>query len=100
MTVPPQLALAQGRRVRPRKAAVSRPKELELHLAIVLLAPSRRLHALELKQQGEDLTDDQENSPTWCLCHAVQHALARTTDEALTALGCWGALRIKVRGGL
>ena len=31
---PPLLALAQGRKVRPRKAPVARPKEIELHFAV------------------------------------------------------------------
>jgi hypothetical protein len=34
VTLPPLLALAQGRRVRPRKPAVLRPKELAMHLAV------------------------------------------------------------------
>ncbi len=34
MTVPPLLALAEGRKVRPRKATVVRPKEIELHFAV------------------------------------------------------------------
>ena len=34
MTLPPLLALAQGRRVRPRKAETPRPKEIALHMAV------------------------------------------------------------------
>ena len=34
MTLPPLLQIAHGRRPRPRKAAVPRPKELALHLAV------------------------------------------------------------------
>jgi hypothetical protein len=34
VTVPPLLALAASRRVRPRKAAVPRPKELAMHMAV------------------------------------------------------------------
>lgn len=33
-TAPPLLQLAEGRKVRPRKAGAHRPKELELHLAV------------------------------------------------------------------
>ncbi len=36
-TLPPLLALAEGRRVRPRKAPVERPKELRLHMAVAKL---------------------------------------------------------------
>jgi hypothetical protein len=32
--LPPLLALAQGRKVRPRKATVVRPKEIELHIRV------------------------------------------------------------------
>jgi hypothetical protein len=138
VTMPPLLALAQGRRVRPRKAAAPRPKEIALHMAVadvlrrfarpdwrwshfpagehrdvrtasklkqmgvqrgwpdfVLFDPSGRLHALELKRQGEDLTDDQEDFQTWCIAHGVRHSVARTSDEALEVLGAWGALRIR-----
>jgi hypothetical protein len=34
LSVPPLLMLAQGRRARPRKAAIARPKELALHMAV------------------------------------------------------------------
>jgi hypothetical protein len=141
MSVPPLLAIAQGRRVRPRKAEVPRSKELALHMAFafllrrfgrpdwrwshfpsgelrviktasklramglargwpdfVLIDPSGRLHALELKRQGEDLTDDQEASQAWCADHAVPHAVARTSDQAIAILDAWGALRIKIAG--
>jgi hypothetical protein len=127
--------------VRPRKAAVPRPTELKLHMAVadllrrfarpdwrwshfpagehrdvrtaaklkamgvqrgwpdfVLFDPCGRLHALELKRQGETLTDDQEAFQVWCSDHAVPHAVARTSDQAIAALDAWGALLIKIRG--
>src|SRR5271156_5557392 len=114
MTVPPLLMLAEGRRPRPRKAAVPRPKELALHMSVadilrrfarpdwrwshfpagehrdvrtaaklkamgvqrgwpdfVLFDPTGRLHALELKREGETLTDDQEDFQTWCIARGV-----------------------------
>ncbi len=37
MTVPPLLALAQGRKVRPRKAPAIRPKEITLHMSVAKL---------------------------------------------------------------
>jgi hypothetical protein len=43
MTVPPLLLLAEGRKPRPRKAPVSRPKELVLHMQVATLL---RAHAL------------------------------------------------------
>lgn len=34
MTVPPLLSIMEGRRARPRKAAVQRPKEIKLHMSV------------------------------------------------------------------
>lgn len=140
MSTPPVLAIAAGRRVRPRKAAVPRPLELQLHMTVadllrrfarpdwrwshfpsgelrdvrtgaklramglargwpdfVLIDPSGRLHALELKRQGETLTDDQEAFQEWAIAHGVPHSVSRSVDEALTVLDAWGALRIKIK---
>ena len=63
----------------------------------VLIDPSGRLHALELKRQGETLADDQEAFQEWCIAHGVPHSVTRSVDEALTVLNAWGALRIEVR---
>jgi hypothetical protein len=140
-TLPPLLALAQGRRVRARHEAAGRPKELVLHMAVadllrrlarpdwrwthfpagehrdirvaaklkamgvqrgwpdfILLDPSARLHALELKRRGEVLTDDQEAFRTWCADGGISHAVAFTLEDATQTLGRWGALRLNVRG--
>jgi hypothetical protein len=142
MTTPPLLMLAEGRRPRPRKAAVPRPKEIALHMSVadllrrfakpdwrwshypsgehrdirtasklkqmgvqlgwpdfLLLDPTGRLHALELKRQGETLTDDQEDFQAWCIVHSVPHSVSRSVDEALTVLSAWGVLRVTVGGG-
>jgi VRR-NUC domain-containing protein len=143
VTLPPLLALAQGRRVRPRKVKIPAPKELDLHMAVadvlrrfakpawrwshfpsgelrdkrtaaklkamgvqrgwpdfVLFDPAGRLHALELKREGETLSEDQEAFQEWAIARGVPHSVVRTSDEALDVLGAWGALRIKIRGGL
>jgi hypothetical protein len=142
VTQPPLLMLAEGRRPRPRKAAVPRPRELELHLAVAdllrrfarpdwrwghypagehrdvrtaaklkamgvqrgwpdftLFDPTGRLHALELKRQGESLTEDQEAFQSWCVGQGVPHVVAWTLDEALAALNGWEVLRIKIGAG-
>jgi hypothetical protein len=64
----------------------------------VLFDPSGRLHALELKREGESLTEDQEDFQTWCIAICVPHSVSRSMDAALTVLGDWGALRIKIGG--
>ena len=132
MTLPPLLAIAKGRRARPRKAVAPRAKEIELHMAVadvlcrfakpewrwshfpagehrdvrtgaklramglargwpdfVLFDPSGRLHALELKRQGEGLSEDQREFKDWCIAHGVPHFVVLTTDEAITVLGLW-----------
>jgi hypothetical protein len=133
------LALAAGRRVRPRKPTAPRPKELALHMAVAdllrrfaspdwlwshypsgehrdvrtaaklkamgvqrgwpdftLFDPTGRLHAVELKREGESLTEDQENFQEWVISHGVPHSVSRSVDEALAVLDAWGTLRVKI----
>ena len=118
-TLPPLLAYAAGRRVRPCKPSVHRPKEIALHMAVadilrrfaqpdwrwshfpagehrdvrtaaklkamgvargwpdfVLFDPFGCLHALELKRQGETLSEDQEAFEAWCIGRGVPHVVA------------------------
>jgi hypothetical protein len=58
----------------------------------VLFDPSGRLHGLELKRQGETLSEDQETFQEWAIGHGVPHSVSRSVDEALTVLDAWGAL--------
>ena len=134
--VPPLLALAEGRRVRPRKTIVGRPREMVLHLAVVdmltklghpkwrwthfpagearevrtgvrlkrmglkpgwpdliLVAPGGRFYGLELKREGEDLTDAQSAFRLWAIAEGVRTAVVCTFDEAFATLAGWGAIR-------
>lgn len=136
----PLLALAQERRVRPRKAEVPRLKELHLAVAdllrrfarpewlwshfpagehrdvrtagklkamglkrawpdFILFDQTGHMHALELKREGETLTDDQEAFQAWCIARGVPHSVTTSIDEALAVLTAWGALRVKIGGG-
>lgn len=61
----------------------------------MLFDPIGRLHALELKREGEGLTDEQREFLEWCFDHAVPHWVARTTDEAMSVLSNWGVLKIR-----
>ena len=66
----------------------------------LMLSPAGgKLHALELKRLGEDLTEDQETFRTWCVENGAPHAVARTVDEALAVFETWGCLRIKLTAG-
>lgn len=61
----------------------------------VLFDPSGRLHALELKRQGEGLTDEQKEFEAWC-AGGAPHEVARSIDDALAILTGWDVLRIKI----
>jgi hypothetical protein len=54
------------------------------------------LHCLELKRQGETLSDAQEDFQNHAIRHGWPHSVAYTLDEALAVLDAWGALRIKI----
>jgi len=139
--IPPLLMLAEGRKARPRKAPMARPKEIALHMSVakvlrdhprpdwqwthipagevrdirtavklkrmgtkpgwpdfVLIPPAGQIHCLELKRQGETLSDAQEAFQLWCIRHGVPHSVAYSLDEALAALDHWGCLRIRIGG--
>jgi hypothetical protein len=62
----------------------------------ILLPPTGRLHCLELKRHGEELTEEQEAFQLWSIRHGVPHSVAFTFDEALAFLDAIGCLRIKI----
>ena len=64
----------------------------------LLLDPTGRLHALELKREGETLSEDQEVFQEWAIARGVPHSVARSVDEALAVLDAWGVLRVKIGG--
>lgn len=66
----------------------------------ILISPSPAglLHALELKREGEDLTDDQEAFRLWCIERGVPHVTAYAVDQVLVAFDAWGCLRIRIGG--
>jgi hypothetical protein len=64
----------------------------------ILISPHGSLRFLELKRQGEALSDDQEEFRVHCIRHGIPHAVAFDVDLALAALDQWGCLRIKIGG--
>lgn len=64
----------------------------------LLLSPVGRLHCLELKRQGEKLSDAQQDFWRWCVRAGVPHSTCRTIDEVLTVLDRWRCLRIRIGG--
>ena len=65
----------------------------------VLIPPAGQLHCLELKRQGEPLSDAQEAFQLWCIRSRVPYSVCRTIDESLAVLDAWSCLRIKIGGG-
>jgi hypothetical protein len=65
---------------------------------IALISPSGLFHGIELKREGELLSEDQENFRVWCTRRGVPFAVAYSFDEALIALDAWNVLRIKTGG--
>jgi hypothetical protein len=65
---------------------------------IQLISPAGLFHGLELKREGESLTDDQADFQTWCIAHVVPYSVAYSIDEALAVLDAWSCLRIKIGG--
>jgi hypothetical protein len=64
----------------------------------VLISPAGLFHALELKRQGEDMTEDQAAFAQWCVEKGVPHAVARSLEEAIGKLTKWGAIRVPIAG--
>lgn len=62
----------------------------------VLIPPTGQVHCLELKRQGEGLSDAQEDFRLWYVHHGVPHVVAFTLDQALVAFDHWGCLTIKI----
>jgi hypothetical protein len=63
---------------------------------LMLFSPTGRFHALELKREGESLTEDQNSFAAWCAAAGVPYGVARTLDEALRFLSAWGVLRVGI----
>jgi hypothetical protein len=52
-----------------------------------------RMHALELKRAGENLSGPQREFQAWAVGNGVPFEIARSVDEALAILSAWGCLR-------
>ena len=60
---------------------------------IILVAPGGRFHALELKRDGEELTEAQSAFQLWAVANGVRTAVVCSFDEAFATLSGWGAIR-------
>ena len=64
----------------------------------LLVSPAGQLHFLELKRQGESLSEPQEAFQLWAVRHGIPHSVADSFDQALAFLDAIGCLRIKIGG--
>ncbi len=61
----------------------------------LFISPDGRVHCLELKRLGSDLSFDQEKFQIWCVSHGVPYIVCRTMEQVLFAFEHWGCLRIQ-----
>lgn len=66
---------------------------------MVLVDPNGVIKFLEFKRPSGSLSEEQEEFMFWSIRHGVDHAVARSFDEALFALRTWGAIEPAIQGG-
>ena len=64
----------------------------------VLIPPTGQMHCLELKREGEKLTEEQAAFQAWCVANKIPHAVAFSLGQALAVLDSWACLRIRLGG--
>jgi hypothetical protein len=65
----------------------------------ILLAPGGQGHGLELKRQGEHLTDDQIDFQMWSIRTGSPYSVARSIGEVHLVLDAWKCCRTRLSGG-
>jgi hypothetical protein len=63
----------------------------------LLIAPGGRLHALELKRRGEEMTEEQETFAAWCQEQDVPFACTDDLRDALAILRGRGSVANRLR---
>ncbi len=58
----------------------------------VLIPPTGSLHCLELKRDGETLSDAQDDFKMWCVRHGVPYAVCHSMLDVLKAFAAWRCL--------
>jgi hypothetical protein len=59
-----------------------------------IVSPYGSVRYLELKRQGETLSDAQDEFRIFCIKHGIPHSIAFTIDDVLKVFDHWGCLRI------
>ncbi len=65
----------------------------------LLIHPRGQTHCLELKREGEVLSEAQDEFKFWCIRSGVPYAVVYTMDDARIALDAWGIVPLKIGGG-
>lgn len=63
---------------------------------LILIAPDNTVRFLELKREGEKLSDAQMEFEVFCIKHGHAHAVAYNLKEALEILSEWNCLRVRL----
>lgn len=61
----------------------------------IFVAPDNTFRCLELKREGEDLDDGQEEFRERCIKRGTPHVVAWTMEQVLFAFETWGCLRVQ-----
>lgn len=62
---------------------------------LLLLPPTGILHALELKREGEILSDAQKEFQAWFLAHNLPHAIAWSMQDVRKICRSWDCLHVR-----
>ena len=65
---------------------------------LVLISPHGLACFLEIKREGEKLSDAQEAFQLWAIRHGIRYPVAFSFDQALAFLDALGCLRIRIGG--
>jgi hypothetical protein len=63
-----------------------------------LVSPYGSVRFLELKRQGETLSDAQDEFRIFCIKHGIPHSIAFNINDVLKVFDHWKCLRIKIGG--
>jgi hypothetical protein len=82
-----------GEKRDPRTAAKLKAMGVKAGLSdFLLVSPAGVAHFLELKREGERLSDPQEDFKLWCTTHGVPFVVAHSIGHVLVALATWRCL--------
>jgi hypothetical protein len=82
-----------GERADPRLVAKFKAMGLRRGIPdLTLVGPDGVVRFMEFKRLNGSLSGDQERIMMWCIRYGISHSVARSFNEALSALQYWGVL--------